>query len=151
MSRNQESFENARIGFKNFAGAEGPFNKAGDRSFHIFLDDARAAQLEADGWNVKYPKVNDAIVAEEDTREAHMEVSVSYKFYPPKVVLISGKNLTVLEESELDMLDWAEIESVDIVIRPYSWTVSGKSGIKAYLKAMYVTIKTDAFSEKYGI
>lgn len=151
MSRNQESFENARIGFKNFAGAEGPFNKAGDRSFHIFLDDARSAQLEADGWNVKYPKVNDTISAEEDTREAHMEVSVSYKFYPPKVVLISGQNMTVLEERELDMLDWAEIDNVDLVIRPYSWSVNGKSGIKAYLKAMYVTIRTDAFSEKYGI
>lgn len=151
MSRNQESFENARIGFKNFAGAEGPFNKAGDRSFHIFLDDARAAQLEADGWNVKYPRPNDNIPDEEDIREPHMEVSLSYKFYPPKVVLIAGKNLTVLEESELDMLDWAEIEGVDIVIRPYSWTVNGKSGIKAYLKAMYVTVRTDAFSEKYGI
>lgn len=151
MSRNQESFENARIGFKNFAGAEGPFNKAGDRSFHIFLDGARAAQLEADGWNVKYPRPNDNIPAEEDIREPHMEVSLSYKFYPPKVVLIAGKNLTVLEESELDMLDWAEIEGVDIVIRPYSWTVNGKSGIKAYLKAMYVTVRTDAFSEKYGI
>lgn len=144
------SIEGARIGFKNFAGAEGPYNKEGERSFAIFLDDELAHQLLADGWNVKFPKDRD-FDGEEDTRQAHLAVSLTFNMFPPKIVLLNGTNVTVLGEEEVGMLDWAEITDVDVVVRPYNWTVNGNSGVKAYLKAIYVTIQTDAFASKYGI
>lgn len=151
MARAQLNVENASIGFKNFAGQEGPYNKAGERSFAVFLDQAFADELVTEGWNVKMPKEREFAAGEEDTRNPYIQVSVGFEFFPPKIVMVTGENKNVLNEEEVAMLDWAEIENVDLVLRPYHWSVQGKSGIKAYLKAMYITIETDAFSAKYGI
>lgn len=152
MSKSQVSFENAEIGFRNFEGKEGPFNKAGDRNFVVFIDPEEAGMLEKDGWNIKYPKpraVEDP--SEEDTRKPYMQVSVGFNAYPPKIVLISGDRVTKIGEDEIDMLDWAEIKKVDLVVRPYEWAVNGNTGTKAYAKAIYVTIIEDEFADKYDI
>ena len=141
----------ARIGFRNFEGREGLYNKSGDRSFVVFLDDETAKTLFEEGWNVKFPKEREGIDPEEDDRSPHLQVSVSFDNYPANVFLISNDNPTRLDESEVSMLDWAELSNVDLVIRPYTWEVNGKSGIKAYLKAGYFTIITDMFAAKYGV
>lgn len=145
------NIEGARIGFKNFEGREGLYNKAGDRSFAIFLDKQTADAMHAEGWNVKYPKERETVDPEEDTRDPHIQVSLSFDNYPANVFLISNENVTKISGEEVSMLDWAEMVNVDLVLRPYTWTVNGNTGIKAYLKAGYFTIQTDAFAEKYGI
>ena len=145
------NIENAEIGFKNFEGREGAYNKEGVRSFAVFFDHDVAEDLLKEGWNIKFPRPMDSIDPEEDTRKPFMQVSVSFDNYPASVFMVSNENVTRLGEEEVSMLDWAEIQNVDLVIRPYTWSVNGNSGIKAYLKAGYFTIVTDKFAEKYGL
>lgn len=145
------TIENAEIGFRNFSGKEGMYNKEGERSFVVFLDLDQAEDLAQEGWNVKYPKERIMEKDEEDDRRPYLPVDASFGQYPPKIVLVHGETPERLEEHELDILDWANIIHVDVTIRPYTWQVQGNSGIKAYLENIYVTIETDPFREKYGI
>lgn len=146
------SLEGVRIGFRNFEGREGQYNKKGERSFAAFLDMPTAEALSAEGWNVKFPKDNPGQVdPDSDTREPYIQISVGFDFYPANVFLISNDTPSKLTEEEVPMLDWAEIENVDLVLRPYEWSVNRNTGIKAYLKSGYFTIVTDKFAAKYGI
>lgn len=137
--------ENARIVLRNFAGREGTYNAAGDRNFKLLLDEEMAVELEAEGWNVKRFKPKE----DDDLGDPFLEVSVSYRNIPPRITMISGAGNTVLDEDAIDVLDFAEIANVDLIINPYEWDVNGKQGIKAYLKTMYVTIVEDEFASKY--
>lgn len=141
------TLEDARIGFRNFSGKEGQYNPAGRRNFMVFLDQADGEKLQADGWNVRWLKPRD----EGDDSQAGLSVQVEFtKGRPPKVVQITAHGKTTLTEETINILDWAEIESCDIIIRPYNWEMAdGRKGVKAYLSALYVTIKEDAFESKY--
>lgn len=137
--------EDARIGFRNFAGEETKFNPKGRRNFVVFLDPELGATLEDDGWNIKWLDPRD----EEEVATPILSVAVNYNNIPPKILLISGQGKTMLHEDTVSLLDWADIDSVDLIIKPYHWDVNGKEGIKAYANSMYVTIVEDEFAHKY--
>lgn len=137
----------ARIIFKNFAGKEGPFNRQGDRNFAVVLEDPKMVKaLEKDDWNVKYLKPRE----EGDEPQPYLQVSVNFNGRPPKVAIITSRGRTNLGENEVEMLDWADILTCDLIVRPYHWEVNGKSGIKAYLQSLFATIEEDELELKYA-
>lgn len=146
MALGEVLMEDVRIVFRNFAGREGQYNREGDRNFSVVLDEETADRLEKDGWNVKRkPPREDG-----DEEFIHLPISVSFKGRPPRLVLITSRNRTVLDESTCEMIDYAEIKNVDVIIRPYEWAVNGKTGVKAYLKTIYVVINEDPLDLKYA-
>jgi hypothetical protein len=141
--------EGVRIIFRNFAGKEGQYNREGDRNFGVILPQDVAEAMLADGWNVKYLKPREEDEEQEET--PWLSVSVNFeKGKPPKVMLVTERGRTALDVSTIEMLDWADITNVDLIVRPYMWEVSGRTGIKAYLQSMYVTIEEDELERKYG-
>lgn len=137
--------EGARIGFRNFSGEEGRFNPKGRRNFCVFLEEDIAKDMEKEGWNVKWLQPRE----EGDEPQAYLQVKVVFGKIPPKIVLVTGKGKTRLDEDTVNILDWAEIQNVDLVIRPYNWEVNGNTGVSAYIKTMYVTLREDEFESKY--
>lgn len=148
MSGNEGTLlmEDARIIFRNFAGKEGMYNREGDRNFCVLLEPETAILMEADGWNVKSLKARE----EGEEAQAYLQVSVGYKFRPPVLQMITSRGRTAIGEEELEILDWIDIAKADLIVRPYEWNVSGKTGIKAYLKSLFITVAEDELVLKYA-
>jgi hypothetical protein len=148
-AENTVLMEGVRLVFRNFTGKEGQYNREGDRNFGVILPNDVAEAMLADGWNVKYLKAR-----EDDEDEAEvpwLPVKVGYgKGRPPKIMLVTDRGRTALDEDTIDTLDWADIVNVDLIVRPYNYDVGGRTGISAYVQSMYVTIEEDALERKYA-
>lgn len=139
--------ENAHIMFRNFSGKASQYNKEGSRNFCLRIDDPEAAQKLKDiGWNVRALAARNA----DEQPTYYLQVSLSFDNYPANVILHKGSVATKLTEDTVGMLDFAEIKTIDLIIRPYQWEVRNDSGIKAYVKTMHVTLEEDPFESKYA-
>lgn len=139
--------EDCEIIFRNFEGREDEYNRKGERNFCVILNPDQAKMMLEDGWNVKELRPRE----EGDEPTPYLPVAVSFKVRPPRCVMITSRGRNTLSEDEVELLDWVDVRLVDLMVRPYNWDVNGKSGTKAYLQSIYVTIEEDPLELKYGV
>ena len=139
--------DEARIIYRNFSGAPSKFNREGDRNFAVVINDEeiKDAVIE-EGWNVKIKAPRE----EGDEPFMYLPVKVKFNERGPKVYLKSGKATNRLDEEIIDCLDHVDIVSVDMDIRPYDWSVNGKTGRTAYLQSIWVTQEVDRFADRFA-
>ena len=140
------TIKKAKIFKTNFSGKEiPPYNPEGKRNFLVYIDDLNVAEdMLRDGWNIRWLEPRN----EGDERKAFLSVEVSFRNRPPKIVIITSRGETPIGEEDVNMLDWAEKERVDLTINPRFWDDGGKRRIKAYLRTMKVWIYEDELEQE---
>lgn len=139
----------ARILWPNFEGRGDRFNKQGDRNFTLIIPDQEIAQAlmndkskYGDGWNVKIKKRDEG-----EAPFMNMKVKVSFNGRGPNIYLVSGNKQVALNEDTVKCLDYIDIVSCDMDIRPYDGEMpNGQTFRTAYLSAMRVYQRVDRFA-----
>lgn len=141
--------EDTRLILRNFEGRASEFNEKGSRNFGVLLTPEQAEAAEADGWRVRWLKPRDP----EDNPNPWIKCNVAWVTRagdpvktPPRIVMITGKGKSAIDARTAKILDWADIEKVDITMRPYT----NREGLaNGYVKTLYVTVREDEFERKY--
>lgn len=130
--------------FRNFSGTPGQYNREGERSFCVQIDDPKIAQqLLNDGWNVRTLQPRNP----DDEVTYFLRVHIGYKFRPPVTYMVTNKKKTELFEDTIKCLDRMEIRCADLTIHPRVWNDDGD--IKAWLVEMYANVESSRFANKY--
>lgn len=150
----------AKIRWRNFAGREERYNAKGARNFTIFLTPHDSERLTELGLNVKTLPPKEEGQVPQDI----LKVKVNFKGRPPRLVLVTHRGRTTLDEESAMTLDLAEIkrvpgangeqeEMVDLILSPYHWNDDqdpSRGGVAVSLKAIYMTIVEDELEIAYG-
>jgi hypothetical protein len=141
--------DNAQLYYRNFSGENSKYNTGDkkDRNFGVFLDEGVAEEMARDGWAIKTTRPGE----DEEVGRPYINVKVGYKIRPPKIIMITETARTPLTEDTVGVLDWADIQLVDLICNASYWEHGDKTGVAAYLKTMYVTIEEDELEKKYAV
>lgn len=140
--------ENTRIIHKNFRGLAGQYNRAGDMSFSAVINPDLVDGLRAAGWAIRELPPREDIEGSEPLYFIPTRVNFDSQ-RPPEIFLVTRGGLVQLDKDTVGTLDNAEIIKVDCTLHAHKWENNGKSGVKAYLRNMYVTIREDFLAQKY--
>lgn len=146
------TIENAHITFCNLAGRKRQFNEEGKRNFNVILTEEQAQDMIDQGLHIRTMPPRD----EDDEPRYLLKINVNMDSQrPPKVVLCTKKNQTVLTADMLSEIDNAaadrSIVNVDLTFRPYRSPMrTDSNGSSAYLNSMYVTVEEDELAARYA-
>lgn len=146
---NRLVLEDVTILFPNFAGEKRKFNDEGKRNFCIAIPEELAEIMHEEGWNLKRLKPLD----QDEVGTAFLKINVNYKgrTKPKASVVTLSKNIrTPLDEEDIELFDWAEFATVDVIINPYDWDNSGVPTRTAYLSNIIGIFAEDMLEQKYG-
>lgn len=117
--------------WRNFVGQNG------DYGFTVFLPESLYNDMAEEGWYVKHKEKYAG-----DQREFSLDVSFRFDKYPPKITVITNDGATmIMSEDNISLLQTADFERVDLVVRPYNWQKDGNSGVSAKVETMTVWLK----------
>jgi hypothetical protein len=142
-------FEDAQIkwpwshfdGRDTFGGGEGSYN------FTIILPEKTALALREAGWTSV--KENEGY-EEGDPPEWTMQAKISDRFELPKMYLIkNGRRFRVHELRDLHDIRRDTCDQIDVILTPSRWVNGNRTGITAYVKELYATIRQSRFADKY--
>ena len=138
-----------KIAYSNFSGSPTQYNpEGGARSVTYVIPDGIADGLIKEGWKIRKQEFDDG------TSRYLLDASFLFRTRngqprDPKIYIVRDNRLIHVTEDTADALDRADIVSVDAVIAASHWEYAGRSGIKAYVNSMYLTIKENPIDEKY--
>ena len=142
--------ENAEIEYPSFSGEETPNNREGRRGLNLVIRDPEQAQILAgDGWLIKHRDTKDGGNDEYD----YLPVAIRFDKYPPNIYLVNPdipEPILLTEDGVSQLPEYPRAyENIDIEISPSFWgPINGKSGIKAYVKNMYVKVRPGEYPAK---
>lgn len=133
-----------RTPFRNFSGRPTKFNPdGGKRSFNLSLPQDIALEMRDEGWKIRELAPRD----DQDVPLYLLEVKVSFKGRPPRIVKVTPTGREELTEDAVDALDAVDIEFADVIVNPYNWG----EGVSAYLKTGYFNIAMDELEMLYEL
>lgn len=142
-----EMLQGVKLMFRNFRGRERKnkrgqiVNASGKRNFNVQLNEEQYEDLKEKGWGV-----HTWITPDGDTVYL-LKVSLGWnddgRGPMIKLTPTDGTKGVMLDEESIGTLDTQEVESADIVIRPYNWDESGQYGAAAYLRSMKAYVYID--------
>jgi hypothetical protein len=142
-----EILQGVKLIFRNFRGLERKntkgktMNAAGKRNFNIQLNSEQYEDLRDKGWSVR--TWEDADGATLYLLKVNLGWNDSGRGPLVKLTPTDGSKVVILDEDTIGILDTQEVESADVVIRPYNWDSTGENGASAWLKSMKAYVYVD--------
>ena len=140
--------------FRNFEGAAGKFNNAGDRNFCLIIDEELAGELQSKGFSIKHTKARD-----DYDSVPYIKIKVGFTLkdgtdnpYPPKIYKIDSTGMKQLDKTNVKFLDGARITKADLIFSGYQYEdrETGEIRYSAYLRNLYAEIEENDLEREYN-
>ena len=149
--QSEVTLEDVRLLWPNFRGAATKFNSAGGkRETWIEVPDEAVPLLADLGYPVKFREGREEGDPGYYTLALAVNMTPPEPIRPPVIAMVNHRGRTLLDEETVELLDFADVVSVDVTITPSDWEVGDNKGRKAYIKELYATINESRLASKYA-